>query len=283
MKYLKLFENFGDDSKGEDISLKALDFDGYEEYDPYSYEGCGCCPVCTGEKDCECGCPECNYPDEFEGLDESKKSGVTASLKKKSKASGIPMGILRKVFAKGMQAWNAGHRPGVAQHQWGMGRVNSFITGAGGARKADADLWTKAKAAKARKKKKVQESFLIPKAVRKFNPSWKDEDIALEILKELKSLKGNSEGIAKLLISEDYGYSFMLDGFKFHVKYGFSMNRGERSILASGDMKMNDKYMKVSTEVCKQIFNLVKQLKNTDRIEMEEDDKKDFRINRGLM
>jgi hypothetical protein len=90
---------------------------------------------------------------ELEGLDESKKSGVSASLKKKSQASGIPMGILRKVFAKGMQAWNAGHRPGVAQHQWGMGRVNSFITGAGGARKADADLWTKAKAAKARKKK----------------------------------------------------------------------------------------------------------------------------------
>jgi hypothetical protein len=91
---------------------------------------------------------------EFEETNESKKSGVTASLKKKSKASGIPVGILRKVFSKGMQAWNAGHRPGVAQHQWGMGRVNSFITGAGGARKADADLWTKAKAAKARKKKK---------------------------------------------------------------------------------------------------------------------------------
>ena len=91
--------------------------------------------------------------DEFDSLDEAKKSGVTASLKKKSKASGIPMGILRKVFSKGMQAWNAGHRPGVAQHQWGMGRVNSFITGAGGARKADADLWTKARAAKARKKK----------------------------------------------------------------------------------------------------------------------------------
>ncbi len=92
--------------------------------------------------------------EEDDELHENKKSGVTASLKKKSKASGIPVGILRKVFAKGMQAWNAGHRPGVAQHQWGMGRVNSFITGAGGARKADATLWTKAKAAKARKKKK---------------------------------------------------------------------------------------------------------------------------------
>jgi hypothetical protein len=95
-----------------------------------------------------------NVSDELEELDEAKKSGVSASLKKKSKASGIPVGILRKVFSKGMQAWNAGHRPGVAQHQWAFGRVNSFITGAGGARKADADLWSKAKAAKARKKKK---------------------------------------------------------------------------------------------------------------------------------
>ena len=32
------------------------------------------------------------------------------------------------------------------------------------------------------------EAFLIPKPVRKFHPWWKDEDIALEILKELKSV-----------------------------------------------------------------------------------------------
>jgi hypothetical protein len=162
---LQLFENFESEEEFGDRKTEFGTFvnpegDEYyedgddEEYDPYSYNGCGCCPVCTGERDCECGCPECNYPEELDKLEESKKSGVTASLKKKSKASGIPMGILRKVFSKGMQAWNAGHRPGVAQHQWAFGRVNSFITGAGGARKADADLWSKAKAAKARKKKK---------------------------------------------------------------------------------------------------------------------------------
>jgi hypothetical protein len=93
------------------------------------------------------------YDDEYK-VDEAKKSGVTEALRKKAKASGIPMGILRKVFSKGMQAWNAGHRPGVAQHQWGMGRVNSFITGSGGARKADAKLWAQASKAKKRKKKK---------------------------------------------------------------------------------------------------------------------------------
>jgi hypothetical protein len=83
-----------------------------------------------------------------------KKTNTDKALKNKSKDSGIPVSILRKVYSKGMQAWNAGHRPGVTQHQWGMGRVNSFITGIGGARKSDADLWNKAKAAKERKKKK---------------------------------------------------------------------------------------------------------------------------------
>ncbi len=100
-------------------------------------------------------------------------------------------------------------------------------------------------------------------------------------LKELKSLKGNSEGIAKLLISEERGYSFTIDGFKFQVNYRYRMTPGGGSY--SGDMKMNDKYMEVSTEVCKQIYNLVEQLKNTEHIEMEEDDKKDFRISRGLI
>lgn len=85
---------------------------------------------------------------------DNPNSKSAKALKKKSKASGIPFGILKKVYKKGRSAWNAGHRPGVAQAQWAFGRVNSFITGSGGARKADADLWAKAKAAKARKKKK---------------------------------------------------------------------------------------------------------------------------------
>ena len=75
-------------------------------------------------------------------------------IKKKSKQSGIPVGVLKKVYKRGSAAGNSGHRPGTPQQAWATGRVNSFITGSGGARKADADLWKKAKAAKARKKKK---------------------------------------------------------------------------------------------------------------------------------
>ena len=75
-------------------------------------------------------------------------------LKNKAKSSGISFTILKQVYNRGMAAWRTGPRPGVAQNQWAMGRVNSFITGSGGARKADADLWSKAKKAKAKKKKK---------------------------------------------------------------------------------------------------------------------------------
>lgn len=74
-----------------------------------------------------------------------------AGLENKSKKSGIPKSILRQVFNRGKAAWNSGHRPGVAQEQWAWGRVNSFITGVGGSRKADKDLWAKVK--KKRKKK----------------------------------------------------------------------------------------------------------------------------------
>jgi hypothetical protein len=54
-KSIKKFEDFS-------LEIEISPEGGEEEYDPYSYSGCGCCPVCTGESDCECGCPECNCP-----------------------------------------------------------------------------------------------------------------------------------------------------------------------------------------------------------------------------
>jgi hypothetical protein len=65
-------------------------------------------------------------------------------LKNKAEKSGISYSILKQVYDRGMAAWKTGHRPGASQQQWAYARVNSFITG-GGARKADNDLWSKAK------------------------------------------------------------------------------------------------------------------------------------------
>ena len=78
------------------------------------------------------------YLDEDENLDESK--GLAAKAKK----SGISVGTLRKVYNRGMAAWRTGHRPGTTAVQWGLARVNSFVTKSKGTwGKADKDLAAK--------------------------------------------------------------------------------------------------------------------------------------------
>ena len=66
------------------------------------------------------------------------------SLQKKADASGIPKGILKQVYKRGVAAWRTGHRPGTTPEQWGHARVNSFISkGKGTWGKADSDLAAK--------------------------------------------------------------------------------------------------------------------------------------------
>jgi hypothetical protein len=58
-----------------------------------------------------------------------------------SGASRYSKGTLDKVYKRGLGAYySSGSRPKVSAHQWAMGRVRSFVTGRGGARRADADL-----------------------------------------------------------------------------------------------------------------------------------------------
>ena len=67
-----------------------------------------------------------------------------AALKKKADKSGMPLGILRQVFNRGVAAWKTGHRPGTTAVQWGLARVNSFVTKSSGTwGKADKDLAAK--------------------------------------------------------------------------------------------------------------------------------------------
>ena len=64
-----------------------------------------------------------------------------AGLAAKAKKSGVSIGTLRKVYRRGVAAWNSGHRPGTTPQQWGMARVNSYITkGKGTYHGADKDL-----------------------------------------------------------------------------------------------------------------------------------------------
>ena len=74
------------------------------------------------------------------------ESNPEKALKDKAAKSGMPYGILKKVFDRGVAAWRTGHRPGTTPTQWGLARVNSFATKSKGTwGKADKDLAAKVK------------------------------------------------------------------------------------------------------------------------------------------
>jgi len=106
-------------------------------------------------------------------------------LKKKAAKSGVSYGTLKKVYNRGMAAWKTGHRPGTTPQQWGMARVNSYITkGKGTYHGADKDL-----------RDDVQYEAHDPKHVKQ----------AIGIASDPRYAKGNMTGAVKAMnkISKD--------------------------------------------------------------------------------
>jgi len=68
---------------------------------------------------------------------------VVETLRKKAKNSRFTLTQLKAVYRRGQGAYLSGGSRNVPMSAWAMGRVNSFITGKGGARKADADIMKK--------------------------------------------------------------------------------------------------------------------------------------------
>ena len=100
-----------------------------------------------------------------------------AGLVNKSEKTGVPYGILKKSYDRGMAAWKGGHRPGASQQQWAFARVNSMLTGG----KADPDLQAKIKAGGYKKKKKkaskesVEEWFSSNETIKLYQERYGDE------------------------------------------------------------------------------------------------------------
>ena len=70
-------------------------------------------------------------------------AAVVKSLKKKSEGTRFTYGQLARVYRRGQGAYLSGGSRNVSMAAWAMGRVNSFVSGKGGARKADADILRK--------------------------------------------------------------------------------------------------------------------------------------------
>jgi len=68
-----------------------------------------------------------------------------ASLRKKAEGSKFTYGQLADVYRRGQGAYLSSGSRNVPMAAWAMGRVNSFMSGKGGARKADADIYKRTK------------------------------------------------------------------------------------------------------------------------------------------
>ena len=72
-------------------------------------------------------------------------AAVEKSLREKAAKSRFTYRQLAAVYRRGQGAYLSSGSRNVPMGAWAMGRVNSFISGKGGARKADADLLRKKK------------------------------------------------------------------------------------------------------------------------------------------
>ena len=70
-------------------------------------------------------------------------AAVVKSLKKKAEGTRFTYGQLARVYRRGQGAYLSGGSRNVSMAAWAMGRVNSFVSGKGGARNADADILRK--------------------------------------------------------------------------------------------------------------------------------------------
>ena len=73
-------------------------------------------------------------------------------------ASRFSKSTLDKVYKRGMGAYYSSGSRNVPAHACAMGRVKSFVSGKGGARKADKDLLRKGKKKVAKTNKKTRSS-----------------------------------------------------------------------------------------------------------------------------
>jgi nicotinic acid mononucleotide adenylyltransferase len=69
-----------------------------------------------------------------------EEGAADSSLAAKASKSGVSLSTLKKVYRRGVAAWNSGHRPGTTPSQWGHARVNSYINKGKTYHTADKDL-----------------------------------------------------------------------------------------------------------------------------------------------
>ena len=111
-------------------------------------------------------------------------------------------------------------------------------------------------------KQQADEAFLIPKGMRK--RVWEDEEIASKVLNTLKSMKDDPDAINKFNIRRDK--SRLTSNIYFEIEgYDFDISQGTAGI---NWMEMNGHVIDASSEIVKQIREIIRYIEgNQKRIE----------------
>lgn len=178
--------------------------------------------------------------EEYELTEDSK-----TALKGKAEKSGIPYGILKKVYDRGMAAWRTGHRPGATQEQWAYARVNSFITkGKGTWGGADKDLASKVKKESVNEEVNMKNVDKLKTAARDFSKNKSRnfqsiEDALLTIVSSMRVLNSSNSGRA------DYKHERIIDKEISRINnisskaYGTEEGKEIKSLLAKHGLVTN--------------------------------------------
>ena len=176
-------------------------------------------------------------------LDEKIEGLVT-----KAKKSGMPYGILKKVYDRGMAAYKTGHRPGTTAQQWAFARVNSFTTKSAGTwGKADKDLATQVRGESVEEEiveavsMAQQAAIAISKKERGEKPKKKNEDADIdEAVKVGDNIKVRLRRKGREYIEK--GEVIKIDGDKLTVKHDFSRTPSgvKMTDIVKEEVKMNE-------------------------------------------
>ena len=125
-----------------------------------------------------------------------------ASLVRKSTETGVPVKVIKEVYARGVASWNMGLRENTTPQQWGFARVNSFLAGGFNAYTADRDLLEADDAGKHETLAIIAKKETSSDSLRNYTRN-QDQEIADAAEKELEKRKaqGDQEAGAAL---DDY-------------------------------------------------------------------------------
>ena len=172
-------------------------------------------------------------------LDENEEG-----LKNKAEKSGMPLGILKQVYNRGLAAYKTGHRPGATAPQWAMARVNSFVTKSKGTwGGADKDLAAKVKG----KSESVQEEVNLQEGTWAIPDSYPKLVKLQDILKK-KNIAKDAKAVHKFT---DMMYDIFGDDMFFDELSSLeTISKGGEVDQYDGERHSED-YMKRSAEYAK--------------------------------